>query len=446
MKKKEVIGEPRPTQEGGGEVLTLETALEHCKKNVQTAGGIDAQRLKDTMEPVWRKCGYRAALSIGERQRILVVRDDAAGDFILFSPFLRELRRIYPDAMITLVASPRNEALAHACPYIDELICNPMEATGAVAAFSSISEFVQEHLLPRRFAIGFASRLGVYSMSLLTLYLSGAQTRIGWSQNRRNPLTGKLIRPGWDCLLSRPVPFYEKAPHDVDRNLYLLEDMLHLPISDRRLEVWYTPREREEALRILAEFRSRFTKLYAVVPGASIPMKQWPARKYGETMREIFSHEPQAGCVLLGGAEDVVAASEVAAMLPGRVISLAGKLPFRISAAVMGEMSCYIGNDTGLLHIAAAQHVPVLCVSCYPSSIGLSSMSIPVRFAPYRVPSVTVMPREARGNCHDVFEYGCNHHQEAHCILGVEKEAVLRAWHELRERIIRNDIRPLYLR
>ena len=42
------------------------------------------------MEPVFKEMGFRGEALPEERHRILAVKDDAAGDFVLFSPFMRE--------------------------------------------------------------------------------------------------------------------------------------------------------------------------------------------------------------------------------------------------------------------------------------------------------------------------------------------------------------------
>ena len=46
--------------------------------------------LVEALEPIFAELGYRNPLPAGRQAHILLVRDDAAGDFVLFSPFLRE--------------------------------------------------------------------------------------------------------------------------------------------------------------------------------------------------------------------------------------------------------------------------------------------------------------------------------------------------------------------
>lgn len=52
---------------------------------------------------------------------ILIVRPEGIGDMICTIPFLRELKRNYPDYRIDLVCSPIEENMMELCPYINNI-------------------------------------------------------------------------------------------------------------------------------------------------------------------------------------------------------------------------------------------------------------------------------------------------------------------------------------
>ena len=54
--------------------------------------GFSPSGLVAHMDNVFQKAGFRNLKSLDEPAEILVKRDDAAGDFVIFSPFLREYR------------------------------------------------------------------------------------------------------------------------------------------------------------------------------------------------------------------------------------------------------------------------------------------------------------------------------------------------------------------
>ena len=77
-----------------------------------------------------------------------------------------------------------------------------------------------------------------------------------------------------------------------------------------------------------------------------------------------------------------VAGEKFAAAFGRRAISLAGRLSFSESAAAVEMASLYIGNDTGLMHVAAALKKPVLSVNCFPLDVKMGYLSVPLRFVP----------------------------------------------------------------
>lgn len=401
--------------------------------------------MKEFLEPVFQKAGYREAVQPGNHPQILVVRDDAAGDFILFSPFLRELRRIYEGAQITLVCSKRNIDLARCCPYVDNIVLNGNldSFDNATAALRGAID-VSIDLLEYNFDLAFSPRLGINSFSMLLTYLSGATQVVAFTNDRYSPIMGKVVEMGWDCLMTVPVPVDTMPRTDVERNLFMLEHLLKLPIANRQLELWMTKADMDKADILLKPLN--YSSLIAAMPGSSLAMKQWPVERYVVLFKQILKENPNIGVVIMGGPEDKTVAKKMKKALGRRAISLAGKCSYRESAAVMSQLNMYIGNDTGLMHIAAACKVPILSVNCFPASLGLASMSIPVRFAPYMVPSVTCMPSQAADDCDNKHAYGCKQEDKPHCILNVSVELVMQGYRELLRRVTANNKEPMFLR
>ena len=412
-------------------------------------GDFVPQDFVTALEPLYRELGYRTRH--GDGQSILIVRDDAAGDFVCFSAFLRECRRLYPKAHITLLISGRNAGLTECCPYVDERILNTsleLDIPQGVPhrELLQTAEFAFRALLPRHFDLAFGPRLGIKGQSSVLMYLSGARERVSFTQDRLTP-AGTVAHLGWDAFLTEACPFVMEPMHDAERSLSILEYMTRLRIADRSLEVWYVPQHAKRAREALAPLYARGMKrIYAVCPGGSIGMKRWPAERFAAVCHEIMVHEPETGFLLLGGPGDREASARVASALGDRAIDLTGEVPYLVSAAALDLAELYIGDDTSLLHVAAALGKPCLSVNAFPASLPMAAMSIPVRFAPYQVPQVTVLPREARDGCSDSWRHGCSHKDEPHCILGVEPLTVLRGYGALRERIEAGDRRPFFLR
>ncbi|TCH97458.1 glycosyltransferase family 9 protein [Roseococcus sp. SYP-B2431] len=99
-------------------------------------------------------------------------------------------------------------------------------------------------------------------------------------------------------------------------------------------------------------------------PTANWHVKTWPAERFVELVQRLTGPRgllPGAHVAILGGpgAQERRMAEPVLAALPGAV-DLVGRLSLPEVAAVLSRAALYVGNDSGLMHIAAATGVPTL--------------------------------------------------------------------------------------
>ena len=73
------------------------------------------------MEQEFKREGYREKFS-SSVENILIVQIDAIGDMIVMSGMIREVRKNFPQARITLVCSPLVYPLVELCPYVNEVL------------------------------------------------------------------------------------------------------------------------------------------------------------------------------------------------------------------------------------------------------------------------------------------------------------------------------------
>ncbi len=135
-------------------------------------------------------------------------------------------------------------------------------------------------------------------------------------------------------------------------------------------------------------------------PTANWSEKVWPAGRFVEVARRLTA--PGGGLAgariaVLGGpgeGERAMAAPVLEA-LPGAV-DLVGKLALPEVAAVLGRAALYLGNDSGLMHLAAATGAPVVGLfgqsdareygPCGPYAVAVSADGEPFRTSMTRLP------------------------------------------------------------
>jgi len=96
-------------------------------------------------------------------------------------------------------------------------------------------------------------------------------------------------------------------------------------------------------------------------PTANWSEKIWPAERFVALFKELAARLPGARAAVFGGpgADERRAAQPVLDALPGAT-DLVGRLALPEVAACLRRCSLFIGNDSGLMHLAAAAGAPTL--------------------------------------------------------------------------------------
>ncbi|MTJ82237.1 MAG: glycosyltransferase family 9 protein [Telmatospirillum sp.] len=165
----------------------------------------------------------------------------------------------------------------------------------------------------------------------------------------RGSLIGLTLRTG-RRLMFRPAKRHEHRIEELARQLHL-------------------PRPPDPRLWIGGERRARAAPLVdgpllAVGPTANWGAKQWPAERFAETVARLTAPGgilPGArGAVVGAGSERAMAAPVREAVPQDRRIDAIGISHLLDAAALLERSSFYFGNDSGLMHLAAAAGVPPL--------------------------------------------------------------------------------------
>lgn len=144
----------------------------------------------------------------------------------------------------------------------------------------------------------------------------------------------------------------------------------------------------DEARATAAKLMPAGTTIFAIGPSANWGAKQWQADRFAQLARratDVGGVLPGARVAVLGAELERALAEPVLNALPqDRRIDLIGK-PLSVAAACIERSSLFAGNDSGLMHIAAATGTPTL---------GLFGPSPDVRYRPWGEHCAVVRTRE----------------------------------------------------
>jgi heptosyltransferase-2 len=99
----------------------------------------------------------------------------------------------------------------------------------------------------------------------------------------------------------------------------------------------------------------------AIAPGARWPMKRWPVDGFVELARRLTRGHGYR-LLLMGDREDRAAAAPIAEDVGDLCIDITGRTSLMEGAGYLQHCAGFVGNDSGLTHLAEAIGVPVVAL------------------------------------------------------------------------------------
>ena len=262
--------------------------------------------------------------------RFLILRGGAIGDFIVTLPVLQALRAQWPGAQIEIWGYPHIANLAVAGGLAQSVVS--LDRAEMVRFFVPEPQFTDAQVESiRSFDLVFNYLHDPVGQVRSNLLLAGAKQVLSGSP---------LIKRG------HAVPF-------------LLEPLQALAIyeTDMAPELDLSGELRSAGRQRLRLLGVR-GKPHVVHPGSGSPAKRWPAGRFVELIRRWREQGREVVAVI--GEADVEEAKVLARELPDLPV-LAG-LTLTDLAGTLVECAGFLGNDSGITHLAAAVGLPVVAL------------------------------------------------------------------------------------
>jgi heptosyltransferase-3 len=261
--------------------------------------------------------------------RILVIRGGAIGDFIMTLPAIGALRAQWPDAHIEVLGYDHIVELARAPQYAN--------ATRSIVAAPLAGFFIPNNILDPDWMEYFAS----FNIVISYLY------------DPDEVFAGNLRRAGVRHLVTA-----SPRPTDLPAAMHYVKPLesLAIYVKEPMPRVYPSESARKSAEKIVTK-----SPTLAVHAGSGSIKKNWDIAKFAEIAR--WTHEKFNADVLVicGEADDDVTKKMISMLenVPHRIIR-GLKLPEL--AAVFERCAAFLGNDSGVTHLAAAVGAPTVAM------------------------------------------------------------------------------------
>ena len=288
-------------------------------------------------------------------KRVVVRGTNWVGDAVMTVPALRELRRLLPEAHLTLATRPWAKGLFADVDFVDDLLISERRGLGSLVTQVSAwrkGRFDLAVIFPNAFE------------AALIPVLARVPFRVGYATDGRSVLlTNPLPLPEWRRS-KHEVFYYLNIIAELERLLNIKQDGKQT-VMDKPPEAFLKISEtrQSEGLALLSALGLRNSRpLVGLCPGSiNSRAKRWPAERYA-TLADSLIETLSAEVVLIGSPDESQVSLDVSRGMRNKVIMLTGQTDLAQLVAVLSRVDLLISNDTGPAHIAAALGRPTLVI------------------------------------------------------------------------------------
>jgi predicted lipopolysaccharide heptosyltransferase III len=331
-------------------------------------------------------------------RRVLVVRLRSIGDTVLATPSLHALRRFLPDARVDVLLEDWVAPLFEGSEDVDRVV---------TVERRSASSRLQAARLIRAEKYDVVYNLHGGTTAALLTRATGARQRVGYAAYSYASLHNHAAPPSAEL-------WGREKTHSAEQQLALL-GWTGVPVTDRpasRLAV--TPEASESVARRLREAGFGERDDFALVhPTAAFETKTWAAENFARVVERLSARGLASIAVASAGEARVVEALRSHSNVP---LASFTDLSLPELTALAARARLFVGNDSGVAHVAAAVSTPQVVV------FGSSNVA---HWSPWTRAPFEVVREEMP--CAPCPGYTCAEFGEPECIRRVPVERVAAA-------------------
>jgi predicted lipopolysaccharide heptosyltransferase III len=321
-------------------------------------------------------------------RKVLVVRLRSIGDTVLATPSLFALKRYLPNAQVDILVEDWVAPVLENHPHVDNVIV--LERGGLMTRAR-----VARELRAANYDVVYNLHGGTTATFLTRA--TGARHRVGFKSYQYGQLHNHQA----------PSPlllWQQQKTHSVEQQLALL-GWTGVPVTDRpRTSLGISPRAAEKVNRLIDQAGLSDRNIALIHPAAAFATKQWAVEKFARVVE--FLAERGFTSVAIAAPNEQALLAELRSETSVNVVTFALTLPEVTALAARSQL--FVGNDSGIAHIASAVGTPSVVV------FGSSNIA---HWRPWNSAPAEVVYEEMP--CQPCHGYFCAQFAQPECILRV---------------------------
>ncbi len=278
--------------------------------------------------------------------KILILKVQTIGDTLLTTPLIKNLKEHYSDSIIDVMVNEGTEHMLTLNANINQVIEYKRESYRSLSKLQRLSKNIQLLKKIRRAQYDLVIDLDEGDRGAFITLVSGVKTKVGSST-----ISSQFLRSAYTHLLPK-----RGNRHTVEINLDSLK-LLNIPIIDKQVEIFWSQGDDEFVAKKLTGIK-QFIHIHPFSKG-------WFKDVNIQTTAQIIDYceqELDIRAVITAAPiqRELDKLDNILKLCQSKPINLGGRFTLKQIAALNSKSKLFIGVDTAIMHISAANNVPTL--------------------------------------------------------------------------------------
>jgi len=354
--------------------------------------------------------------------KILILKVQTIGDTLLITPLIRNLKKYYSDAIIDVMVNKGTEHMLILNENINQVIEYQRESYRSLSKLQRLLKNIKLLKKIRREQYDLVVDLDEGDRGAFITLVSGAKTKIGSST-----ISSQFLRSVYTHFLPK-----RNNRHTVEINFDPLE-LLNIPIIDKQVEIFWSQDDDEFIAKKLSGVK-QFIHIHPFSKG-------WFKDINIHTTAKIIDYcEQELNIKVIITASSIQREldklDDILKLCQSKPINLGGRLTLKQTAALNSKSKIFIGVDTSIMHISAANNIPTLCFFGPTSPSAWGPWENDLEQADYHRKGGQQVNGKHRvisdvKTCLPCNNDGCDNSQVSDCLMGIDIDVIKKNINEM---------------